>query len=557
MNGLLILLLSALVLAGGYWLYGRWIERSWGIDPAAAPPSVRLRDHWDFVATRSWVLLAHEFVSVCAVLVVFGPLLAARWGWVPVLAWILLGGVLIGGVQEYCVVYVSVKSRGQTLDALLERFAGLRWKKVFLVFAWLLCVLAIAAFADIAARTLDGYVTVDEPDPVRGRAATVMLLLYVFALLVGLAARYSKISTWGTRAITVTILVCSSMLGMLFPAALRPSLWHIIILSFALLSAAGPVWLTLHPRTHLHTFLYGLLLLLLLAGLIFGHRPMVLPAFTGFTSEGETLYPWLFVILTTGAVSGLQALTASNVIARQIGGEGRMRRVAFGGVMLVSFAAVVVLVCAGTQLDAAALSGAQEPGKLFLSAVRGVLSRIGISAEISDSLFVLLIACLCIGALETLARAARICWEQFFDYGDAEPTRLQSLTANGWIGAGITLLAALGLCRIGYSAVWPLFGCAVQALSAIALLICAIWLRRTGRAGGWVWVPMIFMLLVSLTALIAAIYEGVMSVAGGSAHLFADILRIVLGLAVFVVTVLLSFQSFRSLLQPDGAADAQ
>ena len=186
MNGLLILLISALVLAGGYWLYGRCVERSWGVDPTAAPPAVRLRDRWDFVATRSWVLLSHECVTACTVLVVFGPILAARYGWLPALLWILLGGVLIGGVQEFCVLYVSVKSRGMTLDGLLGKFAGVRWKKVFLVFAWLLCVLAVAVFADVAARTLDGFVTVDEPDPVRGRAGTVVLMLYAFALLVGL-----------------------------------------------------------------------------------------------------------------------------------------------------------------------------------------------------------------------------------------------------------------------------------------------------------------------------------------------------------------------------------
>ena len=552
MNGLLILLISALVLAGGYWLYGRCVERSWGVDPTAAPPAVRLRDRWDFVATRSWVLLSHECVTACTVLVVFGPILAARYGWLPALLWILLGGVLIGGVQEFCVLYVSVKSRGMTLDGLLGKFAGVRWKKVFLVFAWLLCVLAVAVFADVAARTLDGFVTVDEPDPVRGRAGTVVLMLYAFALLVGLTARYSRITGWGTRAITVTILICSSMLGMLFPASLRPSLWHIIILGFALLSASGPVWLTLHPRTHLHTTLYALLLLLLLAGLVYGHRDMVLPAFTSFSVEGETLYPWLFVLLTTGAVSGLQAVTTSNVIARQLGSEGRMRRVAFGGVMLVCFAAVLVLVCVGTQ--SAASSG--EPSALFLSAAAGVLSAFGISAEISASLYVLLIAGLCIGSLESLARAARVCWEEFFDYGDEEPTRVQVLLSNGWIGGGVTLLAALGICRVGYSAVWPLFGGAVQALSALALLICAIWLRRNGRAGGWVWPPMIFMLLVSMTAQISGLVENIMSVAGGSAHLFADILRIVLGLAVLVVTVLLSFQGFRSLLQPDETSEA-
>ena len=553
MNGLLILLLSALVLAAGYWLYGRCIERSWGVDPAAATPAVRRRDGRDFVATRSWVLLIHAFVSVCAVLVVFGPVEAARYGWLPVLAWILLGGVLIGGVQEYCVLYVSVKSRGLTLGGLFEKFTGLRWKKVFLAFAWLVCVVAIAALTDIAARTLDGFAGVEETDPLRGRAGTVLLLLYVFALLTGLAGRYSKISAWGTRAITVTILICATMLGMLFPVALRPSLWHVIILSFALLSAAAPVWLTLHPRAHLHTLLYGLLLLAVLAGLVAGRHSMTIPAWTGFAVEGRSLYPWLFVTVTCGAVSGLQALTASNVISRQIGSEPRIRRIGFGAVMLECFVAVIALVCVGTRPGASAFSG--DPGALFLSAVGSVLSGLGIPAEISGSFYILLIACLCIGALETLARAARVCWQEFFDYGDEEPSFVRYAAANGWVGAGVTLLAALLLCRIGYSAVWPLFGTAVQTLSGLALLICAVWLRSTRRNAVWVLVPMVFMLLVSMTALILTVIESAIALAGGSAHLIADIFRIVLSLAIFVTTVLLCYQGFRRLFEPERAPE--
>ena len=549
-NALLILLLSAAVLAGGYWLYGRWIENSWGIDPAAVTPAVRRHDHTDFIASRSWLLLAYEFVSVCAVLVVFGPVAAARYGWVPVLVWILLGGVFIGGVQEYCAVYVSVKDRGVTLAGLVERFAGLRWKKVFLVFTWLLCVAAIAAFADIAAHALDGFLTVEEADPVRGRAGTVVLLMYVFAVLMGLATRYSKIRPWATKVISVTILLCSFMLGMLFPASLRPSLWHIIILSFALLSAAGPVWLTMHPRANLHVWLYGALLLLLLAGVVAGPGKMALAPYTGFSVDGQGLFPWLFVMLTYGAVSGVQALSASSVISRQVRGEVRMRRIAFGGVMLECFVAVLVLVCVGTRMDAAQLSGAQDPGALFLSAVGEILARFGISAEISGSLYTLLIACMCIGGLESLARVARVTWQEFFDFGDEEPGFLRYAAANGWVGAGATLLAAFILARVGYSAIWPLFGSANQAVSGLALLICAIWLRRTRRTGAWVWAPMLLVLLVSLAALIAAVINGVSSIVYGSLNLISDIVSVLISAAIFVTTVLLCFQGLRALLRP-------
>ena len=552
MNGLLILLLSALVLAGGYWLYSRWIERSWGIEHASAPPAVRRRDGKEYFSTRSWLLFAHEFVSICAVLTVFGPIQAARWGWVPVLAWILLGGVLVGGVLEYCVVYTTVKSRGLTLGGLFGKFTGVRWKKVFLVFAWLLCVVAIAAFADIAARTLDGFSAVEEADPVRGRAGTVVILMYAFALMTGLAGRYSRITTWGSRMITVTILVCAIMLGMLFPVSLQPSLWHVIILSLALVSAAGPVWLTLHPRAQLHTYLYSAALLLLLAGLIMGSKTMRLPAYTGFSAEGQGLFPWLFVTLTCGAVSGLQALTASCVISRQVRSESRMRRVAFGGVMVQCFVAVFALVCVGTQTNAAALSAAQDPGALFLSATAGILSRFGISADLSGSIYTLLIACLCIGALETLARAARVCWVEFFDNGEQEPSTARYILSNGWLGAGVTLLAAFGLARLGYSALWPLFGSAVQALGGLALLICAVWLRSTRRTCAWIWLPMLLLLAASLTALALVFYEAVTSISGGSAHLFIDLLRAVLALAVFVVTVLLGIQALRGIRKADA-----
>ena len=563
MNGLLILLLSAALLAAGYWLYGKRIEENWGVDIEALTPAIRRHDHTDYISTRSWLLMAEEFVTVCAVMVVFGPAAAARFGWLPVLIWILLGGVFIGGVQEYSALYASVKNRGLTLAGLLERFAGPRWKRVFLVFTWLVCVVAIAAFADIAARLLDGYIeqaVVNElnelgnTDPVPGRAGTVILLLYAFAVLVGLAGYYSKIKPWAARLITVTTLICSFMLGLLFPVGLRPSLWHIIILSFALLSAAGPVWLTLQPRGQLHTYLYGGLLLLVLLGIVFGPRPTALTAVTGFSVGGETLFPWLFVILTWGAVSGLQALTASGVISRQIRGEGRMLRVSFGAVMLECFVAVLALVCVA-RLDAGTIAAAEEPGALFLSAVGGVLAGLGIAEDVSQTLYILLLAGMCIGALETIARAARVSWQEFFDLGkldeDGEPSMMQLALSNGWIGAGVTLLAALALARIGCDALWPLFGPACQAVSALALMICAVWLRSTGRRSVWVWAPMILMLLVSFTALILALIEAIASIMSGSGALIVELVRIVLSLAIFAVTALLSFQGIRALLQAE------
>ena len=553
MNGLLIIFLSALVLAAGYFFYGRWIENAWGIDRATAPPAIRLRDRTDFIPTRSLTLLAQEFVAACAVLVIYGPIQAARWGWVPTLLWIVLGGILIGAVQEYCVLYVSVKSRGLTLGGLFGKFAGVRWKKVFLVFAWLVCVVTIAIFADIAAQALNGWISPEETDPVRGRAGTILLLLYSFALLAGLAGRYSKITTWGTRAIAVTILVCSIMLGLLFPVALQPSLWHIIILSLALLSAAGPVWLSVHPRGHLHTYLYAALLLLLMAGLVLGHRNMNIPAYTGFIAQGQTLYPWLFVILTTGAVSGLQALNASCVISRQVGKESRMYRVAFGGTMLVCFVAVVVLVCFGTQSDASVLSGSQSPETLFLSSMGSLLTRLGMSEDLSVSLYTLLIACLCIGGLETLARTARVCWQEFFDYSDEEPTPMQEAMTNAWLGGAVTLLAAFGLCKLGYSAILPLFGSAIQVLSALALLICAVWLRRNGRRGVWIWVPLLLMLSVALIAPISALIQGINAFRSGSARLVTGILQAVVAVGILAVLILLTIQGVRAFFRREEA----
>lgn len=555
MNGFLILLLSAAALCAGYWLYGKRIERSWGVDPEAATPAIRRRDRTDFMVTRSRVLLAHEFVTVCAVLVIFGPAVAARYGWLPVLAWILLGSVFIGGVMEYTAVYVSVKSRGLTLGGLFERFGSLRWKRLFLVFAWALCVVTVAVFADIAARTLNGFIDLEELDTVQGSAGTVVLLLYGFAVLVGLAGRYSQIKPWATRAITFTILLCSFMLGLLFPIAVHPTLWHTLILGFAVLSASGPVWLTLHPRAHMHTFLYIGLLLLAVVGIVFGGGRLTLPAVTGFVAEGKPLFPWLFVAVTCGAASGLQALTASSVISRQLRSEGRMHRIAYGAVMAEAFVAVIVLVCVAAGWGAAGL--AEEPGAVFISGVGAVLAKLGISQEVSGSLYSLLIACMCIGALETLARAARVSWQEFFDYGKQEPNLIRLALTNPWVGGGVTLLAALGIARIGYSAVLPLVGIGSLALGALALLICAVWLRDSGRSVTWLWPPMVLLFLISMTALVLTVVESVLSIVGGGGDLIADAVRAVLSLAVFVTLALLGYQGFRRLLEPEEAPDAE
>ncbi|WP_294829299.1 carbon starvation CstA family protein, partial [uncultured Gemmiger sp.] len=161
MNTLVIVLIAAVVLVCAYAGYGRWLAKTWGVDPNAKTPAVRLEDGKDYVPTNGWTVFAHQFSSIAGAGPVTGAIQAAAFGWLPVLLWVLIGGVFFGAVTDFGALYASVKNDGKSMGLLIEKYIGKTGRKLFLLFCWLFCGIVIAAFADMVAGTFNAFATTD------------------------------------------------------------------------------------------------------------------------------------------------------------------------------------------------------------------------------------------------------------------------------------------------------------------------------------------------------------------------------------------------------------
>ncbi|NMD38381.1 MAG: carbon starvation protein A, partial [Christensenellaceae bacterium] len=199
MSGLVIMLIALAVLGGGYFFYGKHLERTWGIDPNAKTPAYEINDGIDYVPSDKSVVFGHQFASIAGAGPINGPIVAAMFGWVPVLLWILIGGVFFGAVQDFVAMYASVKNKGKTIGYIIEQYIGKTGKKLFLAFTWLFSILVVAAFADVVAQTFNGFTktVTDGVETVAnnlagGQVASTSMFFIVAAVGLGLFLKHTK-----------------------------------------------------------------------------------------------------------------------------------------------------------------------------------------------------------------------------------------------------------------------------------------------------------------------------------------------------------------------------
>ena len=194
MNTLVIVLIAAVVFFAAYVLYGRWLAKKWGIDPKAETPAVKFNDGKDYVPTNGWTVFSHQFSSIAGAGPVTGAIQAAAFGWLPVLLWVLIGGVFFGAVTDFGALYVSVKNQGKSMGMVIEKYIGKFGRKIFLLFCWLFTLIVTAAFADMVAGTFNAY-SVEQPGTLAKAAATngaagmVSIMFMVFAVIFGLVQK--------------------------------------------------------------------------------------------------------------------------------------------------------------------------------------------------------------------------------------------------------------------------------------------------------------------------------------------------------------------------------
>lgn len=581
MNGLLMIIIAIVVLLAAYLIYGRYLAKTWGIDPKAKTPAYELEDGVDYVPADTNVVFGHQFASIAGAGPINGPIQAAIFGWVPVLLWVLVGGIFFGAVQDFASMYASVKNKGRTIGYIIEEYIGKTGKKLFLLFTWLFCILVVAAFADVVAGTFNGFnVAADGTKTTisaNGSVATTSMIFIVEAVALGFLLRYGKLHKWINTAIAIAMLIAAVVIGLFCPMYVSQSTWHIIVFIYVLVASVVPIWALLQPRDYLNSYLLIAMIAAAVVGIIVAQPSVNLPAFTGFFVNGQSLFPILFVTIACGAVSGFHSLVSSGTASKQIKNERNMLPVSFGAMLLESLLAVISLIAVASfsSIAETAELGYTTPTQVFAGGISNFLEVAGLPKDMVYTLINLAVSAFALTSLDSVARVGRLSFQELFldkSIKDEDMGKVRRVLSNKYFATVITLVLAYLLAKAGYASIWPLFGSANQLLSALALVACAVFLKRTKRKNFMLWIPMFAMIAVTFTALIMTIWQlgwgmsdgtyqwvsGVSITVNGASVLTAwgALLQLVFAVLILALGVVVAIQGIKKLFEKNDKAAA-
>ena len=531
MSSLVILLIAIAVLVIGYIFYGGWLSKQWGIDNTKITPAHELEDGNDYVPAKSPVLLGHHFASIAGAGPINGPIQAAIFGWVPVLLWILIGGIFFGAVQDFSSLFASIRHGGKSIGHVIEKNVGAKAKKLFLIFAYLTLLLVVAAFASIVASTFNGFTPEGAHIAANGSTATISILFILVAIIFGACVYRRQTPLVLSTIIGVLAIVACIVIGLYFPIYFSVNFWLIAVLVYIFIASVAPVWILLQPRDYLNSFLlYGMMIAAFL-GILVSNPSMELPAFTGFTgiADNSQLFPMLFITVACGAISGFHSLVGSGTTSKQLDCEKDAKFIGYGGMLIECGLAVVALITVGVLFADGAMP-AGTPTQIFATGIAQSLSFIPNSYNIAYSVIILSVSAFCLTSLDTATRLARYMFQEFF-IADGESLKdlkgYKKFFANPYVATAITVVIGGSMAFGGYANIWPLFGAANQLLAALALLAVAAWLGNVGKNNKMFLFPLAFMLVATLTALVLSFIKNVTALANGTGSIGAEGLQLV------------------------------
>lgn len=593
MNALLILLVAAVILVIGYIFYGGWLAKQWGVDPKNPTPAHELEDGVDYVPAPPYVVLGHHFSSIAGAGPINGPIQAAVFGWVPVLLWVLIGGIFFGAMHDFGSLFASLRHKGQTLAVVVAENIDNTAKKLFCIFAYLTLLLVVAAFASIVANT---FAVVPDLDGAKAatnlanqQTAMISVIFIGVAVVYGILTRGRNIPGPVNIASAIVLIVIMVAIGYNLPLmgislSLDYNTWMIILGVYILIASVAPVWILLQPRDYLSSYLlYGMILLAVIgivgASLTGAATNLQIPAFTGFVatnaafdaSTGQALvdqagkaitnkaaasgflFPALFITIACGAISGFHSLVASGTTSKQLDREAEAQPIGYGGMLIECLLAVISLCAVGFVWSKYAAGGYASPTAVFADGLSQMLACIPGLADVQGlayALLILAVSAFCLTSLDTATRLARYMFQELWTPVDTKPedlTGARKVMANPYVATIVTVVIGVFLGMTGYTIIWPLFGAANQLLAALALLAVAAWLGNAGRNNKMFFVPMAFMLAATLTSLGITFYQKMLLIMKGG-DIFAPAVQALLAVLLFVLAVVLAVKGVKTIV---------
>ncbi len=526
MNGATLLVLSGVYFILAYFIYGRFIAKRFGVDPKKPTPAHTKQDGIDYVPSHPAVLFGHHFASIAGAGPIIGPIAAAACGWLPAFLWIVIGCVFIGAMHDFAATFISLRHEGRSIAYAIEEQLGYFGRQLFLLFCLATLLLVVAIFT---LNVADGFLA-------SPAVATSSILFIAMAPLCGLLTSRKLLPLADASLVFVPLLFLCVWVGTQLPFDLAAFVgnaqrarivWTVALLYYACVASILPVWILLQPRDYLNSYLLYVMMFLGFIGVLVA-RPVLNYPVTDFTGGvAPKLFPLLFVTIACGACSGFHALVASGTTSKQLDNERHALPVAYGGMLVEGLLAVLsVLSFAYLTKDQAAtlFSG---PGKvpaaiIFAKGLADFSCKIGLPYDLCYNFISLSISAFLLTSLDTATRLARFVWQELTlpragktddgkaCNGDEKACAcpIRQLVSSRWAGTLIVVLLAGALAISGDgNEIWPVFGASNQLLAALTLLAVTLWLLRRKLPALFAMLPMFFMMLISIWALVCLIIQ--------------------------------------------------
>ena len=517
MNGIAVMVVCAAVLFAGYMLYGRWLANKWGVDVNAVTPARRMEDGNAFSPASAFTVFSHQFSSICGAGPVTGTIVAMAFGWLPVVLWVLVGGIFFGAVHDFGALYASMKNNGKSLAQLVDKYIGKTGRRLFLLFCWLFCIIVIAAFTSMVCGTFaQSAKASDAVNYAAASTGTISILFTFVAIAFGWARNKFNLTGAAEFVVAVVMVVAMFAVGMVAPLRLGTNAWIAIVMVYLVFAGAMPIQTLKQPRDYLTTIMMLTMIVCAVFGIVVlgvnGQATMTAPMFTGFSTKSGMMFPVLFVSVACGALSGFHSLVSSGTSSKQVSNEADAVKVGYGAMVLESFVGILAIVIAGIMWSTVNTLGADgaEVGTAFQVFARGVakgMTAFGVDGTVATVFMQMNVSALCLTSLDAVARIARTSFSEFFaSSNDAlaidSKSGAMKVLGNPWFATVVTLVPGLALTFGGYLNIWPLFGASNQLLGGMTMITLAVFCKCTGRKGWMLYVPVAFLLVCTFTSLV-------------------------------------------------------
>lgn len=524
MTGSLIFCICLAYFVLGYFVYGGFLKRLLAIDPKRPTPAQTMMDGIDYVPTPRIVLFGHHFASIAGPGPIVGPIMAAYFGWLPALIWILVGCVFVGAFHDFAALVISVRNKGRSISFVMEKLMGLSGRQLFLSFCLLCLVLVVAIFTLLITNLF-----VSTP-----AVATASLLFILLAPLFALVTYKGGVSLRNASFVFVPLVffivyigaICPLDLGALFnleSGSVR-NIWIAVLAIYIFGASVLPVQYLLQPRDYLNSWLLYAMLLLGFVSILFFNPEIKMDAFKGFnavTADGNmtALVPALFIFIACGACSGFHALVASGTTSKQLKSEADALPVGYGAMLIEGVLGVMALVAVMAMQPESFSELGKNPAAAFAVGISTFSGALGMDVTYAKIFISLAISAFMMTSLDTATRLGRfLLQELFMPRAKSESAEdeavvknlnpVRRLFINKYISSLAMVVVSVFMALSGEAgSLWPIFGASNQLMAALTFLVITLWLLARGANFYVALIPMFFMMFMSLWGVIQVVQQ--------------------------------------------------